>query len=205
MGNDAVLAGTPPRDAADQGPARGASHWWQWVLLYPSLAVALVSAVPTWIDHVQAARIGVKSRDLVQAQEQNRLWQDNLECARSTDIQRIKTSRNVEVGAQVCPTGDVLLLLKRPEAEQPTFRWVSGRALEQGASLTLGVAVAYAGPRETAVAQSGGQRVMNQRWLKGGLLKQRVREASGGCSDLVINTYTGAVVSRTPVSCSAQF
>jgi hypothetical protein len=55
------------------------------------------------------------------------------------------------------------------------------------------------------MARQIGQSVLNQRWLRPGLLKQRVREASGGCADLVINTYTGGVVSRTLVSCGAQF
>ena len=204
MGNEAVAVAAPIREAADTTTAgKGASRWWQWILIYPSLAIALVSAAPTWIQHFQAARIGVASRDLAQAQEQNRLWQVNLDCARVQEIQRIKTNRNVEVGAQVCPSGDILLLLKRPEAEQPTFRWVSARTLEHEASL-FGVRAAYAAPRDE-LSGATGQRVISQRWLRQGVLKQRVRDAAGSCNDLVINTYTGSVVSRTPVSCNAKF
>jgi hypothetical protein len=202
--SDSALQATLPVPATAEATERPtANRWWQWVLLYPALAVALVSAVPTWIDHVQAMRIGVDRRNLAQAQEQNKLWQVNLECARVQEIQRIKTARNMEIGAQVCPSGDVLLLLKRPEAEQPTFRWVSARTLEQEARVSL-VTPAYADEREVPRTTTIAQSVVNQRWLRPGVLKQRVRGANG-CADLVINTYTGSVTSRMPVSCGAPF
>ena len=52
----------------------------------------------------------------------------------------------------------------------------------------------------TQVSQS----VVSQRWLRPGLLKQRVRQGAG-CFDLVINTYTGSVVRQSPVACTATF
>jgi hypothetical protein len=36
-------------------------------------------------------------------------------------------------------------------------------------------------------------------------MKQRITQPGGACVDLVINTYTGGVVSRTPVNCAARF
>jgi hypothetical protein len=183
--------------------ARTAASRWQWMLLYPSLVATLLSAVPSWLDHIQAANIGVKTSDLAQAKEQKRLWETNLDCTRAQEIQRIRTSHNTEVGAQVCPSGDVLVQLRRPSADQTIFRWVSARTLEQEASLLFHPAAAYAAPGETVVAQLP-QSVVDQRWLREGMLKQRVRQG-GGCVDLVINTYTGAVHSQMPVSCSSPF
>jgi len=202
---DSALPATLPVPAAAEPTTRPtANQWWQWVLLYPALAIALVSAVPTWIDHVQAMRIGVDRRNLAQAQEQNKLWQVNLECARVQEIQRIRTARNMEIGAQVCPSGDVLLLLKRPDAEQPTVRWVSARTLEQEGSALFGATPAYADERASPRTAQVTQSVVNQRWLRPGVLKQRVR-GSSGCADLVINTYTGNVMSRVQVNCGAAF
>jgi hypothetical protein len=83
------------------------------------------------------------------------------------------------------------------------LRWVSARTLEQEASLLFHPAAAYAAPGETVVAQLP-QSVVDQRWLREGMLKQRVRQG-GGCVDLVINTYTGAVHSQVPVACNAPF
>ena len=33
--------------------------WWQWVLMYPAFAVALVGAVPQFAQWISALRIGV--------------------------------------------------------------------------------------------------------------------------------------------------
>lgn len=71
--------------------ATASATWWQWMLLYPSLVATLLSAVPSWIDHIQAANIGVKTSDLAQAKEQKRLWETNLDCTRAQEIQRIRT------------------------------------------------------------------------------------------------------------------
>ena len=58
-----AAAGTVP-DTSKTSASTSATRWWQWMLLYPSLAVTIVTAVPSWIDHVQAMKIGVSSRDL---------------------------------------------------------------------------------------------------------------------------------------------
>jgi hypothetical protein len=189
--------------ARGNSSTRPATTWWQWLLLYPSLVATLLSAVPTWMGHIQAANLGVKTSDLAQAKEQKRLWEINLDCTRAQEIQRIRTTRATEVGAQVCPSGDVLVQLRRPGAEQTIYRWVSARTLEQEASLLFHPATAYAASAGTAVAQLS-QSVVNQRWIRDGILKQRVRQG-GGCVDLVINTYTGSVQSQVPVACNAPF
>ena len=198
MANQAIAAEGSVPTIADIPSSRSATRWWQWVLIYPTLAITLVSALPTWIDHYQSARLGVSRQNLTLAEEQNRLWQANFDCAKAQEIQGIKTTRNVEVGAQVCPTGDVLIRLKLPDSEQAKIRWVSARSLEQ---------TAFFGPSAAYAASVGGesQSVVNQRWLRAGLLKQRVRQNSGGCLDITINTYKGSVVSQTPVACSAVF
>jgi hypothetical protein len=203
MRNNAIASIATTPDTREASSARTTATWWQWMLLYPSLVATLITAVPTWIDRIQAANIGVKASDLAQAKEQKRLWETNLDCTRAQEIQRIRTSHNTEVGAQVCPSGDVLVQLKRPSADQTIYRWVSARTLEQEASLLFHPAAAYASPGETVVAQVP-QSVVNQRWLQPGLLKQRVRQG-GGCLDLVINTYTGSVHSQMPVACNAPF
>ena len=204
MRNHATSAAATVPDTSKASSSTSATRWWQWMLLYPSLAVTILTAVPTWFDHVQAMKIGVSSRDLAQAQEQRRLWESNLECAQVQEIQRIKTNHNAEVGARVCPTGDVLLQMKQPDAERASFHWVSAKTIEQRQmSAWLRPTSAYAAPRDMAVVQVS-QSVISQRWLQPGVLKQRVRQG-GGCLDLVINTYTGNVMRQSPVACTAAF
>ena len=204
MRNNAIASIATTPDTREAPKARTAATWWQWMLLYPSLVATLLSAVPSWIDHIQAANIGVKTSDLAQAKEQKRLWEANLDCTRAQEIQRIRTTRDTEVSAQVCPSGDVLVQLRRRSADRTVFRWVSARTLEQEASLLFRPATAYASPGETVIAQLP-QSVVNQRWLREGMLKQRVRQPGGACVDLVINTYTGSVQSQVSVACTAAF
>lgn len=203
MRNDATAVATTVSDARDAPAARAVPRWWQLMLLYPSLVATLLAVVPVWMDHIQAAYLGVNTRDLVQAKEQNRLWQTNRECPRTEEIQRMRTGRDMEIGAQVCPSGDVLLLVNRPGAGQTTYRWVSARTLEGDALLLLQPAEVNAEAREMRVARLA-QRVLDQRWLQPGMLNQRVRQSDGACADLVINTYTGSARSLGPVACTAR-
>lgn len=201
MRNNAAASIATTPDTRAGSSARKTVTWWQWMLLYPSLVATLLSAVPTWLDHIQAAKIGVKTSDLAQAKEQKRLWEANLDCTRAQEIQRIRTPRDTEVGAQVCPSGDVLVQIRRQSGDQNIFRWVSARTLEQEASLLFRPTAAYA---SQAVVAQVPQSVVNQRWVRQGMLKQRVRQG-GGCVDLVINTYTGNVHSQVPVACNSPF
>ena len=94
--------------------------------------------------------------------------------------------------------------MKQPDAERVSFHWVSAKTIEQRqVSALLRPAPAYAAPRDMGVTQVS-QSVVSQRWLRPGLLKQRVRQGAG-CFDLVINTYTGSVVRQSPVACTATF
>ena len=111
MGNNAISTNIPIPDTIDPLSGQVPIRWWQWVLVYPALAITVMSALPTWVQQVQAVRLGVTRGDVPNAEEQNKLWQKNLKCAKAQEIQRIRTSRNTEIGAQVCPSGHVLLLL----------------------------------------------------------------------------------------------
>jgi len=202
MGNDAMPTALPIVSIPDPSPNR--LKWWQWLLLYPTLSLAVISAAPTWFGWIQAIRLGVSPGEVAPAREQNRLWEKNFACPQSQEIQWIKTPRNIEIGARVCPTGDILVLAKRAESDRTVFRWVSAEILERQAYSLFGLTSAYAATSDAA-GPAGTYNVVNQRWLKAGLLKQRVRQPNGGCVDLLINSYTGSVVSRTPVSCSADF
>src|SRR5207249_10423113 len=98
MRNHSPAAAGTVLDTSKTSASTSATRWWQWMLLYPSLAVTIVTAVPSWIDHVQAMKIGVSSRDLAQAQEQRRLWEANRECAGVQGCERIGRSRKLAAG-----------------------------------------------------------------------------------------------------------
>ncbi len=47
--------------------------WWQWLLMYPGLAVAVLGAIPTVINGLQAIHLGVDWLDVGYAQKQYNL------------------------------------------------------------------------------------------------------------------------------------
>src|SRR5258708_39174864 len=101
----------------------------------------------------------------------------NFKCTgTAAEFQGVKNELNIEVGARVCPSGDVLLLIK-PPAHDPVYRWVAINKFIQTAGL-VGLAVADAHTDQTIVAQ-GVYVVLTQRWVQQGVLKQRLRYPNG--------------------------
>ncbi len=173
--------------------------WWQWVLMYPTLLVALLGSVPTALELVRAARLGVPFGDSAAAAAQHALWERNLECTRQ-GFTLVVNPHQVEVGALVCPSGDVLLRV-RPPGGDPHYRWVSAEGL--AASLARSgrgwLPVARA---DEAAAPAPPPAPVCQRWLDGRRLLRRIRTADG-CIDEVIDSYTGQVLERRRVDCAA--
>ena len=64
-------------DDEESKPTSG-KHWWQWLLLYPSFAVAILTAGPQWYDRINGYVLGVASAS--QAEKQAQLWQKNASC-----------------------------------------------------------------------------------------------------------------------------
>jgi hypothetical protein len=186
----------------------GRRPWWQWFLLYPSLLVAVIGAVPTYFEAYRSHELGVPFGGSKDALEQNQLWEENFDCANHAVFTQITTKKAVEIGSVVCDSGDVLLRGKRPEWDRPKYRWVAGSdvAPSQATGLKVGLLdllfpPAYASAPAAPVA-GGPVQVLCQRWVAQGRLLQRV--ASGGaCFDLIIDTRTGQVLSSAAVACNA--
>ena len=190
-------------------------QWWQWILAYPQLAIAVLTlfgtSLPTFIEAIDSHRFGVPFGHSSDALEQNRLWEKNLDCAQTATLATITNSYKVEIGSKVCRSGDVLLLGKRPEWEHPLYRWVSWNELaptnnaeEKRSALLDLFATAYAASSTSLVLiQAGPASVVCQHWVGNGLLLQRVSTPTG-CFDQVINTYNGQVVSRYPAPCAPR-
>ena len=192
-----VLAGSPP--AASGTPRR----WWQWVLVYPTLAVSMLGSMPT-ITHWYHSReipddVPIQSR--LEAKAQHDFWEANFECTSKATFETVINPENTQVSAIVCPSGDVLVKVKRPGSASEISRWIGVQSVQErkrsAANLIMSDAIA-AGER-IVLAQATS--VVCQRWLNNGRLLRRVRDGSGHCFDEVINTYTGALESRLPARC----
>lgn len=189
-------------------PEGGRPGWWtrlvDWVTEHPKQASALggllVAALPAPMQLAGAMLLGVPYADFLPALRENKLWQENLACA-SAPFDGLATSRNLQVDAVVCQSGNVLVRVKSPNGDT-AYRWVP---LDSVVTLAAGgfslISSAHAQPLPLLALASGGGslEVVCQQWVGNGLVKRRMRDSSTGrCFDEVVNTFTGKVVSSTP-------
>lgn len=106
-------------------PAGAATKWWQWLIVYPALGTSLFAAVPRVWEEYKALRMGVARDQLQLAQEQQRLWQANLECLQQGSSYEVDGPHNIVVRVTLCQrTGDTLLRYHVGDWS-PIYRWVS--------------------------------------------------------------------------------
>jgi hypothetical protein len=206
MGNESE--GEKPKGAIPRDEGAQPTRWWHWVLLYPGLAIAVLGGVPTYVEAVRSHIVGVPFGRSVDAKEQNRLWEENIDCTRNAEFTMITNKKKVEIGSVVCESGDVLLRGKRPEWNQPHHRWVSwdevapsqGADSKGSALLEIFRSAHAKEPNQIMLAQVSS--VVCQRWVSQGQLLQRIRTREGACFDEVINTFNGQTLSSRQVPCN---
>lgn len=210
--SNAVTEGHSERHGIGNGllPAR----WWQWLLVYPTLAISLLGSIPTIIEAYSSFEISVPFGTSKESREQNSLYDRNSECLISAQFKSIVTPSNVEVGSIVCSSGDVLLRAKKPDWNTHRMRWVSFERLlqdknggkEKTSFLSL-IGTSYAASLGVDLKENRADfrqvqyRIICQRWIGNGILAQRLM-SNGACYDQVVNTYTGVVLSFNPAPCS---
>lgn len=206
-----------PRSRASRkaDSAQGAStpkRWWEWILVYPALAVALISAGPQWIDKVKGYSLGVASAS--KAEREAKLWQKNASCLNLNSNGYLSPS-NVAVDATICKSGDILVRAVTPQSRE-VYRWlplddVVPAAPQSTASLIPSAHAASLSTRlalpDRVDAKSSYKVALLQMVIctrsDGRYLKRRIQTPQG-CVDEVIDTFTGAVVSRNPAPCTPQ-
>lgn len=186
-----------------------AQPWWQWLLVYPTLAVTLVTAVPTYFEKFKASRIGVAQQELARAIERNRLINKNIDCMLAP-IDWVETANRTRVDATICyNTGDILVRMSWGKDNQfmdvvsnDGIRAAAEKEEKQRASSAL-ISTANAAPGRIEGPFAAQEQVICQRWLAEGRLLQRIQSPEG-CFDQIVNTYSGVVESRQPAPCSTQ-
>lgn len=177
--------------------------WWQWILVYPALAIALLGSIPTFKELYESISLGVEYGSSKKAKDQREMWEKNLECT-AAPFDWLRTSKNVMVDATICPSGDVFVRVKAPENKQ-FYEWVAVDSFfKRTTSISLiSSAIAAEESNEILIAQFGIQ-VICQRWMDRVMLLRRVAVPGQGCFDEVVNTYSGMVVSQRPAPCDPR-
>ena len=185
-------------------------RWWQWILLYPAFAVALITAGPQCIDKAKSLKLGVRSA--AEAERQAQLWAKNASCA-GTPAPGFLSPTNVSVDATICNSGDILVRAVTPQQTQ-VFKWLplDDVVRTDTAGGFISAAQAANAPLAGRSAPAAGNQVYKVALLQvnvlctksdGRYLKRRVQTPQG-CFDEVIDTYTGSLVSRNPAPCTPQ-
>lgn len=200
-----------PEKAANNAGGHSPAHWWQWVLVYPTLALSLFSAAPTWIDKYWAPEGATSASE---AEKQNRLWQKNAACA-ALPFKGFRNPSNIAVDATICNSGDILVQAVTPENRQ-VYRWFAIEDVLPKPDESGLIPPAHASTPTARLSTPPGT-TQQQPTIKlaqfqvtvlcqafnGRFLKRRISTPQG-CFDEVIDTYNGAVVARNPSPCVPQ-
>jgi hypothetical protein len=178
-------------------------RWWQWVLMYPTIAIALAGAVPQYYQWITAITLGLPpSADVGAAQQQEKTWERNVNCLRSIDHIKPTSSTNYSIDLVSCPSGDILVTLTPLQnPDQQVSRWIITKALF--------TQVADAAPAHLELAQATGApaespdpvRVLDIK-KQGASVIRRVQRSDNTCVDESIDAYTGRRLEQKPAPCT---
>lgn len=175
---------------------------WQWILVYPTLAISLFGSIPTVLQGYHSVSWQLPFDSVPGAKRQNELWETNLECTRTAKTQTVTDKLNTQVSVTMCPSGDVLVRVQQPDSRQ-ILKWIDVKEFLGSSSRGIAgllLSEALAADDRIVVAQANS--VLCQRLLANGRLMRRVKDDKGTCFMEVINTYTGVLESRVPAPCS---
>lgn len=183
--------------AADEKPALGPSPrgspkpqaWWQWWLMYPALGVAILGAIPTAINGVQALRLGLPYSDVPYATKKNDLFAKNFDCLKKTGPS-VQLKDNTEVEAVICDSGDIWIRVTTADS-QSGITWISPADIVPRRHSGMVIGEALGGSAPTLVAAE--TQVLCVFRDRSGKIIRKVAVAPGKCQDEQIDPYTGAV------------
>ncbi|MBV9981085.1 hypothetical protein [Bradyrhizobium sp.] len=177
--------------------------WWQWLLMYPTIVLALGGAIPQYYQWASAANHGLGFAGNVKlAEEQDKAWQRNLDCLRAIDHIKPGSSTNYAIDLVSCPSGDILVTLTPLQnPNQQISHWIvtsdlftqSARSLFSISAMAQEAPPRPGGPVET--------RIIDTR-KDGAVVTRRIQLSDSSCVDQTIDTYTGRRIDQKPAACS---
>ncbi|MEO0912704.1 MAG: hypothetical protein AAFY59_06925 [Pseudomonadota bacterium] len=202
--------------SATKSEKSGPKTWWQWLLVYPTLVVAVISAAPLWKDLAFAFwyDTDVAQTDLYRKQAE--FWSTHQECTASS-FQWVENPEKVKVDATICGNGNIFVRIRTPD-NRTVSQGIYIDDLIKAAEAASGISdlpqfwgAAYAAapgeaagaPRETPwprVAQNA-QVECQSPASDGRHVVRRIRVADE-CFDETVDTFTGVVTETIPVNCA---
>lgn len=205
---------------ADQTKAK--NSWWQMLLIYPTLLIAVITAAPDWMDSIQAWRQDIDKDKFPRAQKQNEFILSGLAqqmpCLSAPQMFHINPD-GLQIDATMCKTGDIVFRTYNPakaEAERVAMNVifvedVLGEPVDRRRA-ALGFGAAYASEIEeffnvrtpatfgTKTAQSLEIVVCQEVQSDNRTVKRHVKRGNQ-CFDEFWDTLTGSISGRQEVAC----
>ncbi len=191
--------------APDEKPASGPSPprpakpqtWWQWWLMYPALGIAILGAIPTAINGVQALSLGLPFNEVPQATKNAELFAKNFDCLKKTGPS-VKLKDNTEVQAVICDNGDIWIRVTTAD-NLSGITWINPAEIAPRKHAGMILREAVAGPLRSLIAADN--QVLCVFRDGSGKIIRKIAVAPGRCQDEQIDPYTGAVT-VVAASCS---
>lgn len=99
--------------------------FWQYVVVYPALAMGLAGSIPTVVQQVKAWRLETTAAKVQLVAEQQQLWERNVDCLHESGMYEVDGPHGIVIRVTLCSkTGDTLI--RYHVREWPAiYRWVS--------------------------------------------------------------------------------
>ena len=178
-------------------------RWWQWMLMYPTIVIALAGALPQYYQWISAAALGLPFTDSGDARLQRSAWDRNITCLVGHDIDHIKPTShtNYAIDLTPCPTGDILVTLTPLQnPDQQVTRWVITQTILTKVADNARSNIELA--QVTAPAASPNSvRILDIK-QEGATVVRRIQRSDNTCVDETIDANTGRHLDQKPASCT---
>lgn len=93
---------------------------WKAFIMYPTLAIALIGAVPQYWTMIEATLKGISSNKVREQEHLTELWKNNLDCIKKDSIPI--SDNNTEIQVRFCSAS--LFLIEKLKANKSYYEWV---------------------------------------------------------------------------------
>ena len=178
-------------------------RWWQWVLMYPTIVIAIFAGIPQIYQWVSAMAMGLSPfANVSDAQAQEKAWERNVDCLHSIDHVKPTSSTNYSIDLVSCPSGDILVTLTPLQnPDQQISRWIITKTLfsELAQSFLTLPALAQSSPSQPA--RPTPERIVDIK-RQGSTVIRRVQLSDNTCIDETIDAYGGRRLSQKAAPCT---
>jgi hypothetical protein len=172
-------------------------NWWQWILMYPTLGVAVLGAMPTVVQGIKAISIGTTYSEVPIVERNATLFENNWKCLGKSGT-TVQLADNTKIEVAVCDKGDIWIRSTTAES-QGHVSWVTRDEVLGRKEARRIVTRGLAAPLQSFAQNSA--RPLCVFKDKSGKIVRRIVVAPGNCRDEQIDPYTGRITS-VPADCS---